>query len=120
MPEPSRPEPSSPDVQKRLQELAGLLRTATHLEPDAQRELADLVEELAKVLASSPTPAPEAAHLAESAAHMAGALQQQKESGLLRTARHRLEEATVRAQAKAPLATGIVRRLLAALADLGI
>jgi hypothetical protein len=105
-------------VLKHLQVLAGLLRTATHLEPDEQRELADLLDELARVVANSP--APEAAHLAESAAHMAGALQQQKESGLLRTARHRLEEATVRAEAKAPLATGIVRRLLAALADLGI
>jgi hypothetical protein len=110
----------SPEAARaRLEQLAGLLRQAPHLEPEAQQHLAKLLEELASAIAKSPAP-DEATKLAESAAHLAHAVHEQHQPSLAGAARHRLEESAARAEAKAPLATGIVRRLLAALADLGI
>ena len=117
-PQPANPLPPGP--RDRLEELARLLRAADHLDPRAQRELADLMEELARVLPNSATAPAEAQHLADSAARLAQALQQQHGTTLLESARRRLEESAVRAETEVPLATGIVRRLLAALADLGI
>jgi hypothetical protein len=109
----------SPEAaRERLEQLAGLLRQAPHLEPQAQRDLANLLDELARSLATAPTG--ETAHLAESAAHMAHAVHEQHHPSGISNARRRLEESAARAEAEAPLATGIVRRLLAALADLGI
>ena len=113
-------QPSPQEAQQKLEQVAALLRSADHLEPQAQREIADLLEELAKVLGRSTPATPEAAHLAETTANVARAVHEQHQGGLLDSATRRLEEAALRAQAQAPLAVGIVRRLLAALADLGI
>src|SRR5579859_2015419 len=115
------PDESSPrSAEARLKELAGLLRTSPHLEPKAQGELADLLDELARVVATAPpASADESAHLAESTAHMSQALHQGSESALA-SAQRRLEASALRAETSVPLATGIVRRILAALADLGI
>lgn len=107
-------------ARERLAQLASTLRSAEHLEPAAQRELADLLDELSKALANEGKASAESAHLAESAAHLAQTLQHQPHASLLGAARRRLEESAARAEAEAPMATGIVRRLLAALADLGI
>jgi hypothetical protein len=96
------------------------LRKAGHLVPQAQRELADLMEELAGVLTTSSAPSADKAHLAESAAHMAQAIQQRQQESGLAAARRRLEESALKAESTAPLATGIVRRILDALANLGI
>jgi hypothetical protein len=110
----------SPEAaRERLQQLAGLLRQAPHLEPEAQQQLAKLLEDLAGAIAESPAPG-EAAKLAENAAHVAHAVHEQQPAERAGAARSRLEESAARAEAGAPLATGIVRRLLAALADLGI
>lgn len=111
---------SGVEVKSNLQELAQLLRQADHLEPDAQRELADLVDELAKVLGPVASPSAETKHLTDNTAHLVHALHQQHPPGLLAAARKRLEESALRAESEAPLATGIVRRLLDALANLGI
>lgn len=108
-------QPSSGDP-ARLRELAGLLRAADHLSPEAQQALADLVEELSGALPGTAA----SAQLAESAAHLAAALHEQKDPGLLERARQRLEEAALRAETEAPVATGVVRRLIDALANLGI
>ena len=115
MDEPGKLSPA--DARQRLEQLACLLRQAPHLEPEAQRHLADLLEELAGAL---PVGAKEDMHLAESAAQVAHALHEQQPASGVSSARRRLEESAARAEAEAPLATGIVRRLLAALADLGI
>ena len=103
-----------------LQELAQRLHAADHLGPEAQQAVADLVEELGKTLAARPEETAGAAHLADSAAHLAQALHERHAPGLLTAAKQRFEAAITRAEMEAPLATGIAQRLLQTLADLGI
>lgn len=106
------------DPASRLRHLAQRLREADHLDPEAQKSLADILDELSKSLVPGPESSEQHKHLAESAAHLAEALHQQRDTGLIARARRRLEEAAVRAEA--PVATGIVRRLIDTLANLGI
>jgi hypothetical protein len=115
----SIPSPAGPPVGERLQELAQVLRESRHLGPQVQRELADLLEELAGELESA-APSPHAEHLAESAAHLAQELNEQRGKGPLAAAVQRLKDAAARAEAKAPVATGLARRLVDVLADIGI
>jgi hypothetical protein len=103
-----------------LQELARLLRAAGHLEPAAQQTLASLLEELGGELEVSGLPSAPTAHLAETVGRVARALHEQQHSGLLAATRDRLHEAACRAEAEAPVATGIVRRFIDALAGIGI
>lgn len=112
--------PSASEVQAKLHELAEVLREAQHLEPQAQEALADLVDELSKALTLAAIASSETAHLANTAASLVRALHQERNPTLLSAAKQRLEQAALRAEAQAPVATGIVRRLLDALADLGI
>jgi hypothetical protein len=116
----SQPGPGDPAVNERLRQLAQLLREANHLGPEDRKSLADLVEELGGALAASPLSPANQSHLAEGTEHLVDALHQQKHAGLLAAAGKRLEETAVRAEAEAPLATGILRRLIEALANLGI
>jgi hypothetical protein len=58
--------------------------------------------------------------LANTAANLARALHQQHNPTLLSAAKQRLEQAALRAEAQVPMATGVARRLLDTLADLGI
>jgi hypothetical protein len=97
-----------------------MVREAHHLGPEAQEALADLLDELGKALAPAATPTSETTHLANSAAHLAQALHQQHGLPLLSAAKQRLEQAALRAEGTAPMATGVVRRILDVLADLGI
>jgi hypothetical protein len=113
-------DPPPDQVRDRLRELARLLRKARHLDPDAKQELADLVDELGGALHPEAFSSAETAHLADSAAHLAQALSRPGDTGLLDAARERLEKAVARAEAKAPVATGVARRLIDALANLGI
>jgi len=113
-------QPTDPAVSARLRQLAQLIREAHHLGPDAQKSLADLVDELSGALASCSLSDPKQTHLVEGTAHLVEALHQQKPGGRLAAATKRLEEAAIRAEAEAPLATGIVRRLIDTLANLGI
>jgi hypothetical protein len=103
-----------------LQEVARKLRQADHLGPEAQQALANLLDELAKALPSAGPASQEANHLAASAAHLAEALHQRQEEGALATAIERFEASVARAEAKAPLASGIAHRIIEALANLGI
>jgi hypothetical protein len=112
--------PTGEQVQAHLHELAEVLREAHHLEPEAQEALADLVEELGKALTPTAIASHETAQLANTAAHLARALHQEHNPTLLSAAKQRLEQAALRAEAQAPVATGIARRLLDALANLGI
>jgi len=117
------PIPLQPDaattVRARLLEVVPLLREARHIEPEARRALADLVDELIRVMDPN-APAAQAAHLAESSTHLAEALHREHHHGLLASAKERLEEAAARAEAEAPVATGLARRLIDTLANLGI
>jgi len=116
----SQPSTIDPAVSARLRQLVQLLRDTHHLGPEAQKSLADLVEELSGSLASCAPSASNQTHLAETTAHLVEALHQQKDASFLATAKKRLEEAAIRVEAEAPVATGIVRRLIDALANLGI
>jgi hypothetical protein len=111
--------PETTDARARLLELAGLLRGARHLSDDDRRELADLVAELATTIDPA-APSPQAAHLAEAAAHLVQALHERHDAGPIAAARRRLEDAAARAEARAPVATGLARRLIDTLADIGI
>jgi hypothetical protein len=107
-------------IQSTFHDVARMLRETHHLEPEAQEALADLVDELGKVLTPAALANSETAHLTTSVAELAKALRQQHNANLLSAAKQRLEQAAVRAEAKAPVAAGVVRRILETLADLGI
>jgi len=120
MDETSPPTPGpAPAVEGRLHEVARLLRGSRHLRAPIRDELADLLDELAGELGAAP-PSPHAEHLAESAAHLARELHDRRAEGPLGLAKERLGEAAARAESKAPVATGLARRLVDLLADLGI
>jgi hypothetical protein len=108
------------DVQGRLHEVARLLRESGSLDAASQRALAELVDELSRSLQAGNVPPTEVAHLADSTAHLAEALHHQHDTGIVGKARERLEGAVVQAEAHAPLAVGLARRVLDALANIGI
>ncbi len=112
-------EPSVPAGVDVIEELARRLHEAEHLEPQARGEVAALLRELAAEL-DQPDPPPHAQHLVESTAQLVHAVKDRHEPGLIEASRERLEEAVVRAEAKAPVATGIVLRLIDVLAATGI
>jgi len=103
-----------------LHEIAQLLRAARHLKPEEQAALSDLIDDLARVLDPAVASSAETAHLAATAAHLARSLQHAHGTGLLAAAKQRLEEAALRAEAKAPAATEVVRQILDTLANFGI
>jgi hypothetical protein len=103
-----------------LHELAQKLREADQLGPEAQRALADLLDELAQAIHPAGGGADETAHLADSATHLADALRQQPEGHSLPSALERFEASVARVEARAPLASRIVRQLIETLASWGI
>jgi len=103
-----------------MAEAARLLRQAHHLGPDAQQRLAELAEEMGKALDGHPVSSAEMSHLADTTASLVHALHKQHDTGLLSDARDRMERAIIAAEVQAPVATGVARRLLDALANIGI
>jgi hypothetical protein len=121
MPEPSAsPTPDKAQVESQLRQLSQRLRTAAHLDPQSQRALADLMEQLAHALAAAPLASTEATQLAASTAQLGRALEQKQDRGHIATAMRLLEEAALRAEAETPIITGFARRMLEILANLGI
>ena len=120
---PENPEiktPSVEEVRGRMHDVARMLQESTSLDPEARQVLAELVDELGTTLQASNAPPAEVARLAASAAHLAEALHHQRDQGLLGKARDRLGAAVIQAQAEAPVAAGLARRLLDVLANIGI
>jgi hypothetical protein len=113
------PEQPDPSAVNDIEELARRLREAEHLEPEARGQAADLLGNLAAELDQT-KPSAQKEHLAESAAQLVRAVQDQHEPGLIEAARERLEEAVARAEANAPVATDLVLQLIDVLANLGI
>jgi hypothetical protein len=103
-----------------LHELAQKLREADQLGPDAQRAVADLLDQLAQAIHPAGGGVDEHAHLADSATHLAHALRQKPEAHSVASALERFEFSVSRMEARAPLASGIVRQLIETLANLGI
>lgn len=115
------PDPQSAErVQPDLKQLAALLRQADHLEPEAQKSLAALLEELGRELHSTGIPSTHAAQLAEAVTDVARSLQQQDSPGELENARDNLKQAALRAEVEAPVATGLAYRFIDLLSSIGI
>src|SRR5262245_33558203 len=112
--------PAVPEIQSRLREVAQLLRQSRKLDPASRRVLAELVDELGTMLQSGQCPAAEVAHLAGTTAQLAEALHHQHDKGWLESVRDQFEAAVVKAEAQAPVAVGVARRLLDTLANMGI
>jgi hypothetical protein len=118
-----QPQPGKPtreEIQARLQEVSRLLHGSDSLNLESRQALIELVDSLGDSLEKSDIPAEEIEHLAESTAHLAESLHHQHDQTMLSRARERLEEAVVKTEARAPFVSGIARRLLDALANLGI
>jgi hypothetical protein len=109
-----------PDLQNRLHEVARLLRESGQVDPDSKQILAELVDELSQALQSSQVPPAEVAQLAGTTAQLAEALHQRHDTTWLGQVRDRFEEAARRAEARAPVAVGLARQVLDALANIGI
>jgi hypothetical protein len=103
-----------------LHDLARVLRAGPPLGPEAQRALAELIDELGNAVGSGSVPSADVTHLAEMTSHFVQALHRKHEPGGLAAARDRLERAVLRAEATAPVTAGLARRALDALSNLGI
>jgi hypothetical protein len=112
------PPPSG--VQASLHAIAQVLRDPHPLSPQVRETLAALVDELGAALAAGPVPPEEITHLIDSTTHLLHAVQRRAAPGVLASARDRLEGAILGAEAQAPLTAGLARRLLDALANIGI
>jgi Domain of unknown function (DUF4404) len=111
--------PADANLEAKLQSIAQLLRQAGHLDPEAQKALAEIVEELGKALHSATVSSEEAKALADSTAHLVRTLHQKQNQGLL-PARDRMKQAITRIESQAPFAAQIAGRLLDTLASFGI
>jgi hypothetical protein len=123
MPDPSPSELSqTPRLKDTIHAVARVLREVHPLSLEAQQALAGLLDELGSCLALAVVPVPpeELAHLADSTAHLVRLVHRGAEAGLLASARDRLEQAILSAESRAPLSAGLARRLLDALANIGI
>src|SRR4051812_4630296 len=98
--------PSVPEIQTRLGEVTQLLRQTHSVDPASRRVLAELVDELGKMLQSGQVPPAEVAQLAGTTAQLAEALHHQHDKGWLDTVRDRFEGAVASAEAHAPVAVG--------------
>jgi hypothetical protein len=119
-PQPPADLPADTNLETKLHSIAQLLRQADHLSPDAQKALAEIVEELGKALHSVPVSSEETKSLADSTAHLVRALHQRQNQGLLAAARDRMKHAITRVEYQAPFAAQIAGRLLDTLASFGI
>jgi hypothetical protein len=121
MPEPAQEASAPAAIQASLHAIAELLRGPHPLTPEAQSALADYMDELSALVASPQAPPDAVKHLADSTAHLIGVLQHHRSnSGLLTAARNRLDQAILGIEAHAPVAAGVARRFLDALANIGI
>src|SRR5262245_24877097 len=112
--------PSVPEVRARLHDAAAMLRDATGLDPSIRQTLTELLDELRTALAQPSAPPDEVARLADSVAHFAEALHADGNHGILAGARGRLERLMLNAESHSPTAVGLARRLVDAIANLGI
>src|SRR5262249_24181113 len=102
-----------------LRELARELRDVEHLQRDARRQLADLVEELDRALHNEHSPE-QARHIDQAASKLLNALRDRRDEPRMRHLGEQFRHTLERAEVQAPVATGVARRLIDLLADLGI
>jgi hypothetical protein len=113
------PEPP-PGLKTSLHAIAQVLRTAPPLGPEAQRALADLIDEAGDALGAAAVPPAQVTHLTESTAHFLQTIHSGKDKKAVASAATRLEGAILAAETYAPYASDFARRVLDALANIGI
>jgi hypothetical protein len=111
--------PRAPRRSTDLHALAQAVRKGQDLGPEARQALADFLDSLDEVREADAS-SPEARQVREKAAHLLQAVQHKHAPGVLAAARDGLEQAVLRAEAAAPVTAGAFRRLLDALAAMGI
>ncbi|HVS37043.1 MAG TPA: hypothetical protein VMS17_15895 [Gemmataceae bacterium] len=120
MPESEKPVPAPNDPTATLHAVARALRDTPHLGREAKQALADFLDALDDPATRAAAPPAEMNRLTEQAANLLQALRHQHNPGILADARDRLEEAVLRAESAAPVTAGAFRRLLDALANIGL
>ena len=107
-------------VQSNLHEIAQRLREAENLDPEAQQALAEVLDELKDQLGTTPINAAQLEHFRASTSQLLRALERPHEKGLLESSRKKLDQAARSIESEAPLIAGLARRLMEALANIGI
>ena len=118
-PTPEDPSARTP-LQQHLHTIAGLLRHERPLRPEAQRLLAGLMDEIGSALEAQTVSPAELNQLAEHVAQLVQAAHAGEEVGFIGQLRERLDEAAAELESRAPRLTGLTRRLIETLSDLGI
>jgi hypothetical protein len=108
------------EVSALLHTVSELLREGPSLGAEEQCLLAELVDELSKLVAGTSVPSTEVTHLTRCVADLVRAAHESEHKGLIVSARDRLEKAWIAAEAEAPTAAGFARRLVESLSNLGI
>ena len=112
--------PAVPELLARLQVIARLLRQADSVDALSRQSLAELVDEMKINLETKHLPAAELTHLGETTVHLEETLRHHQDQGVAGRAREGFERIVGSAEAKAPFAVGVARRLLETLANIGI
>ena len=119
MPEPEKQ--ASPEQRAAtLHAVARALRDTPHLGHDAKQALADFLEALDDPQTTAGAAPEDVNRLTNRATKLLHALHHQQDAGVLTEARDRLEEAVLRVESAAPVTAGAFRRLLDALANIGL
>ena len=116
----SQPAASSEERAAALHAVARALRETPHLGREAKQALADFLDALEDPRTTAAASPADVNRLTERATILLNALRHQHDTGVLADARDRLEEAVLRAESAAPVMAGALRRLLDALANIGL
>jgi hypothetical protein len=120
----SEQEPQTPlsteDRAANLHAVARALRETPHLGREARQALADFLDALDDPETTAAASPADMNRLTSRAAKLLTALHHQHDGGVLAAARDGLEEAIIRVEAEAPVTAGAFRRLLDALANIGL
>jgi len=111
------------EIQDRIEEIARLLphvSSISSLDEESQRTLNELIDEMATVLRTGELPDEELDHISATTNHLLELLRNHEKVGVLARAQEGIQRAIGEAEAKAPIAVGFARRLLDALANIGI
>jgi hypothetical protein len=112
--------PSSEDRAASLHAVARALRETPHLGRQARQALADFLDALDDPETTAAASPADMNHLTSRATQLLTALRHQQDAGVLTAARNGLEEAVLRVESEAPVTAGAFRRLLDALANIGL
>ncbi len=121
MSEPDKKSAPSPEQRAAtLHAVALALRDTPHLGREAKQALADFLDALDDPQTTAGAPPEDVNRLTDRATKLLHALRHQHDAGVLAEARDRLEEAVLRVESAAPVTAGAFRRLLDALANIGL